>query len=48
MQDSAGRPYGFDAVTAWPRLYPVLSEHAGRSSMTAAARSTHPFASPRP
>jgi len=26
MQDSAGRPYGFDAVTAWPRLYPVLSE----------------------
>jgi hypothetical protein len=25
-QDSAGRPYGFDAVTAWPRLYPVLGE----------------------
>jgi hypothetical protein len=24
MQDSAGRVYGFDAVTAWPRLYPVL------------------------
>lgn len=26
MQDSAGRAYGFDAVTAWPRLYPVLGE----------------------
>jgi hypothetical protein len=26
MQDSAGRAYGFDAVTARPRLYPVLGE----------------------
>jgi hypothetical protein len=26
MQDSAGRAYGLDAVTAWPRLYPVLGE----------------------
>jgi hypothetical protein len=26
MQDNAGRTYGFDAVTAWPRLYPVLGE----------------------
>ena len=26
MQDTAGRPYGLDAVTAWPRLYPVLGE----------------------
>lgn len=24
MEDSAGRPYGLDAVAAWPRLYPVL------------------------
>ncbi|MGW4803257.1 hypothetical protein [Kitasatospora sp. NPDC004272] len=23
-EDSAGRPYGLDAVAAWPRLYPVL------------------------
>ena len=28
MQDSAGRAYGLDAVTAWPRLYPVLGEQA--------------------
>jgi len=28
MQDSAGRAYGLDAVTAWPRLYPVLGEEA--------------------
>jgi hypothetical protein len=26
MDDSAGQPYGLDAVTAWPRLYPVLGE----------------------
>jgi len=26
MHDSAGRAYGLDAVTAWPRLYPVLGE----------------------
>ncbi|MEK2493193.1 hypothetical protein WN990_26930 [Kitasatospora purpeofusca] len=24
MEDSAGRPYGLDAVAAWPRLHPVL------------------------
>jgi hypothetical protein len=28
MQDSAGRAYGLDAATAWPRLYPVLGEQA--------------------
>ena len=26
MEDAAGRAYGLDAVTAWPRLYPVLGE----------------------
>lgn len=26
MQDSAGRAYGFDAVIAWPRLYPILGD----------------------
>jgi hypothetical protein len=26
MEDTAGRAYGLDAVTAWPRLYPVLGE----------------------
>lgn len=26
MEDTAGRAYGLDAVTAWPRLYPVLSD----------------------
>jgi hypothetical protein len=26
MEDSAGRPYGMDAVILWPRLYPLLSE----------------------
>jgi hypothetical protein len=28
MEDSAGRAYGLDAVTAWPRLYPVLGEQS--------------------
>jgi len=28
MHESAGRAYGLDAVTAWPRLYPVLGEQA--------------------
>jgi hypothetical protein len=28
MEDGAGRAYGLDAVTAWPRLYPVLGEQA--------------------
>ena len=28
LHDSAGRVYGLDAVTAWPRLYPVLGEQA--------------------
>jgi hypothetical protein len=26
MHDSAGRVYGLDAVTAWPRLYPILGK----------------------
>lgn len=26
MEDTAGRAYGLDAVTAWPRLYPVLGD----------------------
>lgn len=26
MEDGAGRAYGLDAVTAWPRLHPVLGE----------------------
>ena len=26
MDDTAGRAYGLDAVIAWPRLYPVLSD----------------------
>jgi hypothetical protein len=26
MTDRAGRVYGYDAVIAWPRLYPVLGE----------------------
>lgn len=26
MEATAGEPYGFDAVVAWPRLYPVLGE----------------------
>ena len=26
MTDRAGRAYGLDAVTAWPRLYPLLGE----------------------
>ncbi|HEV2375460.1 MAG TPA: hypothetical protein VGS19_25270 [Streptosporangiaceae bacterium] len=26
MEVTAGEPYGFDAVVAWPRLYPVLGE----------------------
>lgn len=26
MEDGAGRAYGLDAVTAWPRLYPILGE----------------------
>jgi hypothetical protein len=25
-EDSAGRPYGLDAVAAWPRLYSVLGQ----------------------
>lgn len=44
MEDSAGRPFGLDAVAAWPRLYPVISEQLRallddrRDSMDAAAR----------
>ncbi|MEV0897241.1 hypothetical protein [Actinoplanes sp. NPDC049802] len=26
MEDTAGRDYGLDAVVAWPRLYPLLSD----------------------
>ena len=26
MEDTAGRPYGMDAVIMWPRLYPVLGD----------------------
>ncbi|MFD9934246.1 hypothetical protein ACFWZ6_14080 [Streptomyces massasporeus] len=26
MESEAGRPYGLDAATAWPRLYPVLGD----------------------
>jgi hypothetical protein len=26
MEDTAGRAYGLDAVVAWPRLYPLLSD----------------------
>lgn len=26
MEDTAGRPYGMDAVIVWPRLYPVLGD----------------------
>jgi hypothetical protein len=28
MEDTAGRPYGLDAVVAWPRLYPLLGDRA--------------------
>ncbi|WP_049580480.1 hypothetical protein [Streptomyces sp. SBT349] len=44
MEDGAGRPYGLDAVAAWPRIYPVLGDRTralvddGRDSVDAAAR----------
>jgi hypothetical protein len=44
MEDTAGRSYGFDAVAAWPRLYPVLGEQVRalvddlRDGLDAAAR----------
>jgi hypothetical protein len=28
MEDGAGRAYGLDAVTAWPRLYPILGDQS--------------------
>ena len=46
MTDRAGRPYGLDAVTAWPRLYPVLGEQVKslvddrRDTLDAAVRMT--------
>ena len=46
MDDNAGRPYGLDAVTAWPRLYPVLGEQVRalvddrRDTLDAAVRMT--------
>ena len=44
MEATAGDAYGFDAVTAWPRLYPVLGDRMRaiiddqRNSLDAAAR----------
>jgi hypothetical protein len=44
MEDDAGREYGWDAVVAWPRLYPVLGDKVRasvadrRDTMDAAAR----------
>lgn len=44
MEDTAGRPYGLDAVAAWPRLYPLLAPAVKsivddrRDSLDAAAR----------
>ncbi|WP_207929124.1 hypothetical protein, partial [Actinomadura sp. 6K520] len=44
MEDGAGRAYGLDAVTAWPRLYPLLGERVRatvddrRDSLDLAAR----------
>jgi hypothetical protein len=46
MTDQAGRTYGLDAVTAWPRLYPVLGEQVKslvddrRDTLDAAVRMT--------
>lgn len=46
VEDSAGRAYGLDAVTAWPRLYPVLGEQVRslvddrRDALDAAVRLT--------
>jgi hypothetical protein len=45
-EDRAGRRYGLDAITAWPRLYPLLSERVRvliddqRAQMDVAARFT--------
>jgi hypothetical protein len=44
MEDDAGRGYGWDAVVAWPRLYPVLGDKVRalvadrRDAMDASAR----------
>jgi hypothetical protein len=44
MEDDAGRGYGWDAVVAWPRLYPVLGDKVRalvadrRDTMDGAAR----------
>jgi hypothetical protein len=44
MEDSAGTPYGLDAVVTWPRLYPLLGDKVRavvddlRDGMDAAAR----------
>jgi hypothetical protein len=45
-EDTAGLPYGFDAVIAWPRIYPVLSNETRavvddrRTQLDVAARMT--------
>ncbi|RBM16857.1 hypothetical protein [Streptomyces sp. PT12] len=50
IEDGAGRAYGFDAVAAWPRLYPVLGEETRavvddrRDALDAAARMAAVFA----